>query len=224
MFLAGRQMHRECKVLRHSPPAHSGFVFGKGHRTYAAFIHLLTCVVLLSIYVATLCIQAVYFAFTNPLAIVSTAQAPIRLPYSNSVYIAAQDESTPLHDIYLAFYGIIMGLVFGSFWTYHLYLTTCVPPQIACSLLIANRPRAPLSLAYIPTHPGRTRRRSRTSPPSSSSATSRRCRARHPVRAPSSSPTRRCRTSSRTHSAASCATRTSPSDSTTSAGAATGRR
>ena len=47
-----------------------------------------------------------------------------------------------------------MGLVFGSFWTYHLYLTTCVLPQIACSLLIANRPRVPLSCLY--THPPRT--------------------------------------------------------------------
>ncbi|KZT64248.1 zf-DHHC-domain-containing protein [Daedalea quercina L-15889] len=74
-----------------------------GHRTYSAFIHLLTCIVLLSVYIAVLCIQAVYFAFTNPLAI---------------------DESTPLHDIYLAFYGIIMALVFGSFWMYHIYLTT----------------------------------------------------------------------------------------------------
>ncbi|KAH9829635.1 zf-DHHC-domain-containing protein [Rhodofomes roseus] len=74
-----------------------------GHRTYAAFIHLLTCIVFLSVYIAVLCVQAVYFAFTNPLAI---------------------DENTPLHDIYLAFYGIIMALVFGSFWMYHIYLTT----------------------------------------------------------------------------------------------------
>ncbi|KZT11761.1 zf-DHHC-domain-containing protein [Laetiporus sulphureus 93-53] len=74
-----------------------------GHRTYSAFLHLLTCVSLLSIYIAVLCIEAVYFAFTNPLSI---------------------DENTPLHDIYLAFYGIVMALVFGSFWIYHLYLTT----------------------------------------------------------------------------------------------------
>ncbi|OSX56506.1 hypothetical protein POSPLADRAFT_1050707 [Postia placenta MAD-698-R-SB12] len=74
-----------------------------GHRNYSAFVHFLTCVSLLSIYIACLCVQAVYFAFTNPLAI---------------------DENTPLHDIYLAFYGIIMTLVIGSFWTYHLYLTT----------------------------------------------------------------------------------------------------
>ncbi|PCH40325.1 zf-DHHC-domain-containing protein [Wolfiporia cocos MD-104 SS10] len=74
-----------------------------GHRTYSAFIHLLTCITLLSVYVAALCVEAVYFAFTNPLAI---------------------DENTPLHDIYLAFYGIIMTLVFGSFWIYHLYLVT----------------------------------------------------------------------------------------------------
>ncbi|KAH9922678.1 uncharacterized protein B0H18DRAFT_1017433 [Fomitopsis serialis] len=56
-----------------------------GHRTYAAFLHLLTCIVLLSVYIAALCVQAVYFAFTNPLA--------------------SYDENTPLHDIYLAFTG-----------------------------------------------------------------------------------------------------------------------
>jgi len=74
-----------------------------GHRNYSAFIHLLTCITALSVYVAVLCVEAVYFAFTNPLAI---------------------DENTPLHDIYLAFYGIVMALVIGSFWIYHLYLTT----------------------------------------------------------------------------------------------------
>ncbi|KAI0917485.1 hypothetical protein AcW1_007326 [Taiwanofungus camphoratus] len=74
-----------------------------GHRNYSAFVHFLTCISALALYVASLCVSAVYFAFTNPMSI---------------------DEYTPLHELFLAFYCIAMALVIGSFWLYHVYLVT----------------------------------------------------------------------------------------------------
>ncbi|KAJ3558008.1 hypothetical protein NM688_g1169 [Phlebia brevispora] len=56
-----------------------------------------------AIYIASLCISAVYFAFTNPLAI---------------------DESTPLHEMSLALAGIVIAMVIGPFFLYHAYLVT----------------------------------------------------------------------------------------------------
>ncbi|CCM05602.1 uncharacterized protein FIBRA_07830 [Fibroporia radiculosa] len=116
-------------------PAHVGGVCSKwtiivsgsetSALTYSAFLHLLTCVTFLAVYVAVMCVQAVYFAFTNPLSI---------------------DENTPLHDIYLAFYGIIMALVFGSFWLYHLYLITSnqtTLEQLSPFLLLRHLPPIP---------------------------------------------------------------------------------
>ena len=44
----------------------------QGHRTYTSFLHFLACVTLLASYIAGVCISAVYYAFLNPLNIVST--------------------------------------------------------------------------------------------------------------------------------------------------------
>jgi len=74
-----------------------------GHNTYPSFLHFLFCVTVLSLYVSVMCITAVYFAFTNPLSI---------------------DENTPLHEMFLAFYGVVMAMVIGPFLVYHLYLTS----------------------------------------------------------------------------------------------------
>ncbi|KAH9847939.1 zf-DHHC-domain-containing protein [Lenzites betulinus] len=74
-----------------------------GHRTHSSFVHFLFCVTALAAYVAILCSSVVYWAFTNPLAI---------------------DEGTPIHAISLAFYGLIISLVIGSFLGYHIYLIT----------------------------------------------------------------------------------------------------
>ncbi|OBZ71210.1 Palmitoyltransferase PFA3 [Grifola frondosa] len=74
-----------------------------GHRTHAAFVHFLFCITALAMYIAILCISAVYYAFTNPLSI---------------------DETTPLHEMFLAFYGVVISMVIGSFLGYHIYLIT----------------------------------------------------------------------------------------------------
>ncbi|GBE85267.1 zf-DHHC-domain-containing protein [Sparassis crispa] len=74
-----------------------------GHRNYTSFIHLLTCITLLALYVAMLSISAVYYAFTNPLSI---------------------DEKTPLHELFLTFLGLVVSLVIGAFWVYHIYLAS----------------------------------------------------------------------------------------------------
>ncbi|EMD39758.1 hypothetical protein CERSUDRAFT_112041 [Gelatoporia subvermispora B] len=72
-----------------------------GHRTHTAFVHFLLCVTLLSIYVVVLAFNTVLYAFANPYAI---------------------DETTPLHALFLTFYGAVIALVIGSFFMYHMYL------------------------------------------------------------------------------------------------------
>ncbi|KAI0333694.1 zf-DHHC-domain-containing protein [Cubamyces sp. BRFM 1775] len=74
-----------------------------GHRTHASFVHFLICISVLAAYVAILCASVVYWAFTHPMAI---------------------DETTPVHAILLAFYGLVIGMVIGSFTGYHIYLIT----------------------------------------------------------------------------------------------------
>ncbi|KAI0789801.1 zf-DHHC-domain-containing protein [Abortiporus biennis] len=72
-----------------------------GHRTYTSFLHFLLCITLLSMYISSICISALYFAFTNPISI---------------------DETTPVHEMFLAFAGIIITIVVGPFFLYHMYL------------------------------------------------------------------------------------------------------
>ncbi|OCH92608.1 zf-DHHC-domain-containing protein [Obba rivulosa] len=72
-----------------------------GHRTHTAFVHFLLCITLLSIYIVFLASSTVYYAFTNPYAI---------------------DETTPLHALFLTFFGAVIALVIGSFLIYHTYL------------------------------------------------------------------------------------------------------
>ena len=42
----------------------------QGHRTYPAFIHFLTCVVLMAMYMSGVAISGFYYAITNPMDIV----------------------------------------------------------------------------------------------------------------------------------------------------------
>ncbi|KAF9464119.1 DHHC palmitoyltransferase-domain-containing protein [Collybia nuda] len=72
-----------------------------GHRTYPAFIHFLSSVTLLSIYIAIISISALWYAFHNPFTV---------------------NEATPIQELILAFIGIIFTLVIGSFLCYHFYL------------------------------------------------------------------------------------------------------
>ncbi|TFK86062.1 zf-DHHC-domain-containing protein [Polyporus arcularius HHB13444] len=74
-----------------------------GHRTHASFVHFLCCVTLLAVYIATLCGSVVVWAFTHPVSI---------------------DETTPVHAMFLTFYGIVISMVIGSFCVYHLYLVS----------------------------------------------------------------------------------------------------
>ncbi|KAF9645795.1 zf-DHHC-domain-containing protein [Thelephora ganbajun] len=72
-----------------------------GHRTYPAFVHFLTCTVLMAMYMGGVAISGFYYAFTNPTSI---------------------DETTPLHELGIGFVGLIITAVVGSFLGYHLYL------------------------------------------------------------------------------------------------------
>lgn len=72
-----------------------------GHRTYPAFLHFLCSVTLLATYVTVMSISALWYAFHNPFTI---------------------HEATPVHELILAFAGIIFALVIGSFFGYHVYL------------------------------------------------------------------------------------------------------
>lgn len=42
----------------------------QGHRTYPAFIHFLTCTILMAMYMGGVAILAFYYAVTNPMDIV----------------------------------------------------------------------------------------------------------------------------------------------------------
>ncbi|EIN13020.1 zf-DHHC-domain-containing protein [Punctularia strigosozonata HHB-11173 SS5] len=74
-----------------------------GHRTYPSFVHFLISVTLLATYIASLAIKSLIFAFTHYESI---------------------DETTPLHELFLAAEGLIFAMVVGSFVAYHLYLVT----------------------------------------------------------------------------------------------------
>ncbi|KAK1236045.1 palmitoyltransferase for Vac8p [Marasmius sp. AFHP31] len=96
-----------------------------GHRTYPAFLHLLTCVTLLAIYISAVCASFIRYAFSNPFDV---------------------DESIPFHAIGLFFAGCIFGLVIGSFFVYHLYLVTTnqtTVEHISPFLLLRYLPRLP---------------------------------------------------------------------------------
>jgi len=72
-----------------------------GHRTYPAFVHFLCSITLLALYIAVISASALWFAFNNPMAI---------------------DITTPVHELFLSFAGIVFTLVIGSFLLYHVYL------------------------------------------------------------------------------------------------------
>ncbi|TFY55645.1 hypothetical protein EVG20_g9244 [Dentipellis fragilis] len=74
-----------------------------GHRTYPSFIHFLGSATFLALYVAAVNIQALTFAFRNPLSI---------------------DELTPVHELFLSFYCLVFAIVIGPFFVYHLYLVS----------------------------------------------------------------------------------------------------
>ncbi|THH26998.1 hypothetical protein EUX98_g7190 [Antrodiella citrinella] len=100
-----------------------------GHRTYTSFLHLLSCIVGLSAYIAVINVRAVYFAFTNPLVI---------------------DETTPVHSMMLSFAGIVMMMVIGPFLLYHCYLVTTNQTTLeSLSPFLLLRQLPPL-----PDHPG----------------------------------------------------------------------
>lgn len=74
-----------------------------GHRTYPAFIHFLTSATLLALYIATFSMRALLYSFNNPYGV---------------------DEITPIHELILSAYGIVIALVVGPFAGYHFYLVT----------------------------------------------------------------------------------------------------
>lgn len=216
-------MHRECMTLRHYPPAHYILRIYPGS-PYIPCIHTLPdmCCTALDIRRrlmypgGVLCIhQSARHSKYHP-----SARAPTAVTHNTWLRrTRAHHCTTSTSHFTESSWGSYSG---PSGRTTSTSRRACHPKLRAHSSSLTAR--ASLSPAYILIHPGRTRRRSRTSPPSFSSATSRRCRARRPVRAPTSSPTRRYHTSYRTHNAAWCATRIFLSDFTTSAGAVIGHR
>jgi len=96
-----------------------------GHRTYPAFLHFLGSITTLAIYLAVMDFSAVWYAFNNPFGV---------------------DPTTPLHELFLGFYGMIIALVIGSFFCYHLYLVSTnqtTLEHISPFLLLKYLPRLP---------------------------------------------------------------------------------
>ncbi|KAJ6583986.1 DHHC palmitoyltransferase-domain-containing protein [Mycena vulgaris] len=83
---------------------HCPWLGGKciGHRTYPAFLHFILCITLLAIYIAVVCVFALWHAFEDPSAM--------------------KNELMPLHALFLTFFALVFALVMGSFYGYHLYL------------------------------------------------------------------------------------------------------
>lgn len=61
-------MHRE--LLRFGSHMRYLILVSQGHRTYPAFIHFLTCVALMAMYMGGVAISSFHYAFTNPMDIV----------------------------------------------------------------------------------------------------------------------------------------------------------
>ena len=51
----------------------------QGHRTYPAFVHFLTCVVLMAMYMGGVALSSFYYAFTNPMDIVRESDVKINV-------------------------------------------------------------------------------------------------------------------------------------------------
>ena len=105
-------------------------ILSQGHRTYPAFVHFLTTVTLLAMYITVICSRALLFAFRNPYAVVST-RFSFSVSYCQSDLLS-QDDTTPIHEISLAFYGAVITIVIGSFLCYHFYLISSVRPIRSC--------------------------------------------------------------------------------------------
>lgn len=97
----------------------------KGHRTYPAFIHFLTSATLLALYIATFSMRALLYSFNNPYGVVGHIIA-FRIELFFAMLMKFQDEITPIHELILSAYGIVIALVVGPFAGYHFYLVTCV--------------------------------------------------------------------------------------------------
>jgi hypothetical protein len=76
-----------------------------GYNTYPAFVHFLVTVTLLALYLAVVSIFALIYAFNNPYSL---------------------NPSTPVHEMFLAFDGLVFVMVIGSFSGYHIYLISFV--------------------------------------------------------------------------------------------------
>ncbi|TDL22188.1 zf-DHHC-domain-containing protein [Rickenella mellea] len=74
-----------------------------GHWTYPAFLHFLLSVTLLSLYIFLVFSRIVWIAFVDPFLI---------------------DETTAIHALFLAVMGAVFTLSIGSFFLYHVYLTS----------------------------------------------------------------------------------------------------
>lgn len=92
----------------------------QGLRTYPAFLHFLCSVCLLSLYIACISLSAFLFALNDPSSIVSRSR-------NHEIILSltiVQDESTPVHELFLTAYGFAFTFVIGPFFAYHIYLVS----------------------------------------------------------------------------------------------------
>lgn len=107
-------------------------IFYQGHRTYPAFVHFLCSVTLLATYVGAVGANALWYAFDNPFAVVSStsfarsSETVTKIVLGLYFILFKQHELTPVHELIITFAGIIFALVIGPFAAYHLYLISCV--------------------------------------------------------------------------------------------------
>lgn len=113
-------MHREPSIIFTYIVICLKANISQGHRTYPAFLHFLLSVTLLATYIGIMSVSAVWYAFNNPYTIVS------RVPDRTTPILIrnGQNLNIPVHELILAFTGIIFSLVVGSFFFYHVYLVS----------------------------------------------------------------------------------------------------
>ncbi|KAH7885434.1 DHHC palmitoyltransferase-domain-containing protein [Phlebopus sp. FC_14] len=100
-----------------------------GHRTYPAFFHFITCITLLSSYIAIIAGSAFWWSFNNTGLVL--------------------DQTTPIHELFLTAAGMIFGVVVGSFTVYHMYLISTnqtTLESLSPFLLLRHLPPLPESL------------------------------------------------------------------------------
>ncbi|KAF9242657.1 DHHC palmitoyltransferase-domain-containing protein [Melanogaster broomeanus] len=100
-----------------------------GHRTYPAFFHFISCITLLSTYIAVVAGRAFWWSLSNPMSVL--------------------DHTIPIHELFLTAFGSIFALVVGSFTIYHMFFISTNQTTLenfSPFLLLRHIPPLPASL------------------------------------------------------------------------------